>query len=88
MRTPRYYGQFALYQTRLIRTPVNADSGHLSLAQDHLAYVDHHYQLCAVLSRSLLKVYKPAVDCCISMLPALKYTESSGCVLYCNPELF
>ena len=45
IRTPRYYGQFSLSlgkaftfslnSTRLIRTPDNADNGHLFLAQSN-----------------------------------------------------
>ena len=74
IRTPHHYGQFSLSlgkaltfslnSTRLIRTPVNADNGHLSPAQamnSHrkppLLMRTLHYQLCAVASSSCMVKY-------------------------------
>ena len=89
-RTPRYYGQFSLSlgkihtfslnSTRLIRTSVNADNGHLFLAQSTnshrkstLLMPTLHYQLCVVINLSFFQVKNLSVDR-MSMFPALKYT--------------
>ena len=72
---------FSPNSTRLISTPVNADNRHLFLAQSTNSHGKPtslmwslHYQLCAVIDLSFLKVKNPSVDS-MSMFPVLPYTE-------------
>ena len=87
IRTSHYYRQslgkalkFSLNSTHLIQTPINADNGHLFLAQStdshsKLTSKTLHYQLCVIIliDLSFLKVKKPSFDSML-MFPALQYT--------------
>ena len=71
---------FSLNPTCLIRTPINVGNRHLFLAQSTNSHRKPtslmrtlHYQWCAEIDLSILKVKKPSVDS-ILMLPALPYT--------------
>ena len=91
IQTPGYYRQFALSlgkehtfslnSTCLIRTPINADNGHLFLAQWTYSYGKWtslmwtlYYQLCVLTNLPFFKVKNPAVDS-MSMFPVLQYTR-------------
>ena len=76
--TPRHH---TISSTRLIRTPINVDNGHLFLAQSTdshrkstLLMWTLHYQLYVVINLSFLKVKNLSVDS-MSMLWALLYTR-------------
>ena len=92
IRTRQHFRQLSLSlgkahtisSTRLIRTPINADNGHLFLAQSTnshrqstlLMWTLHyqHYQLYVVINLSFLKVKNLSVDS-MSMFWALLYTR-------------
>ena len=89
IRTRHHYRQLSLSlgkahtisSTRLIRTPINVDNGHLFLAQSTdshrkstLLMWTLHYQLYVVINLSFLKVKNLSVDS-MSMLWALLYTR-------------
>ena len=77
IRTCHHYRQLSLSlgkvhtisSTRLIRTPINVDNGHLFLAQSTDSHRKStslmwtlHYQLYVVINLSFLKVKSPSVD--------------------------
>ena len=89
IRTRHHYRQLSLSlgkahtisSTRLIRTPINVDNGHLFLAQSTdshrkstLLMWTLHYQLYVVINLSFLKVKNLSVDS-MSMVWALLYTR-------------
>ena len=89
IRTRHHYRQLSLSlgkahtisSTRLIWTPINADNGHLFLAQSTNSHRQStllmwtlHYQLYVVINLSFLKVKNLSVDS-MSMVWALLYTR-------------
>ena len=92
IRTCHHYRQLSLSlgkvhtisSTRLIRTPINVDNGHLFLAQSTDSHRKStslmwtlHYQLYVVINLSFLKVKSPSVDS-MSMFWALPRVHQIG----------
>ena len=92
IRTCHHYRQLSLSlgkvhtisSTRLMRTPINVDNGHLFLAQSTDSHRKStslmwtlHYQLYVVINLSFLKVKSPSVDS-MSMFWALPRVHQIG----------